>query len=190
MKATILDGFLQFSETAENIRNAIAHELENKCSVESFILRDMKIVHCTGCFGCWNKTPGMCVMKDDSAKIAYAIVNSDLLIFLTPITFGGYSSELKKALDRIICVILPFFTTINHETHHKARYAKYPKLMGIGVMPEKDAESEQIFSALICRNAINLHAPAHVAGILRLNQSMNEHRENIRTYCQTLTEAK
>jgi len=49
-----------------------------------------------GCFGCWNKTPGTCVMKDDSAKIAKAVVNSDLLIFLTPITFGGYSSELKK----------------------------------------------------------------------------------------------
>ena len=55
--------------------------------------RDMRAnpqCHCTGCFGCRNKTPGMRVMKDDSATIAKAFVNSNLLIFLTPLTFGGY----------------------------------------------------------------------------------------------------
>lgn len=96
MTAAILDGSLQDNEIYDNIRSSIAQELGNNWSVDSYVIRDMKIVHCMGCFGCWNKTPGTCVMKDDSAKIAKAVVNSDLLIFLTPITFGGYSSELKK----------------------------------------------------------------------------------------------
>lgn len=190
MKAIILDGFLQNSGVSESIRNAIEQELGNNFTVESFVLRNMKIVHCMGCFGCWVKTPGMCVMKDDSAAIVRTMVNSDLLIFFTPITFGGYSSELKKALDRMICVILPFFTTVNGETHHKPRYAKFPKLMGIGVLPEQDTEKEQIFSELIRRNAVNMHAPAHFAGILRLNQSFNENQQNIRNILQSVMEAK
>ncbi len=190
MNATILDGSLQHNEIYDNITNSIIRELGSKWSAESFVLRDMKIMHCVGCFGCWVKTPGMCVMKDDSAEIAKAVVNSDLLIFLTRITFGGYSSELKKALDRIICIISPFFATINGETHHKQRYIKYPKLVGIGVIPEQDTESEQIFSELVRRNAVNLHSPAHFAGILRLNQSMDEHRQNIRNYFRFVTEAK
>lgn len=189
MNAAILDGSLQHNEIYDNIRSSIAQELGNNWSVDSYVIRDMKIVHCVGCFGCWNKTPGSCVMKDDSAKIAKAVVNSDLLIFLTPITFGGYSSELKKALDRIICIVSPFFTTINGETHHKPRYIKYPKIMGIGVLPERDDESGKIFSELIRRNAINFHAPAHVAGILQLNQSMTEHEKDIRNYLKFITEA-
>jgi hypothetical protein len=96
---------------------------------------------------------------------------------------------LKKALDRIICIVSPFFIKINEETHHKPRYAKYPKIMGIGVLPEQDEESGHIFSELIHRNAINFHAPAHVAGILRLNQSMDEHQQNIRNYLKFITEA-
>jgi len=89
----------------------------------------------------------------------------------------------------MICVISPFFTTINGETHHKPRYAKFPKFMAIGVLPEHDDESEQIFSELIRRNAVNLHASAHVAGILKLNQSMDEHQQNIRNYLKFITEA-
>ncbi|OQX02116.1 MAG: hypothetical protein BWK80_58615 [Desulfobacteraceae bacterium IS3] len=189
MNAVILDGSLQHNEIYDNIRGSIAQELGNTWTVESFVLRDMKIVHCVGCFGCWNKTPGSCVMKDDSAKIVKAVVNSDLLIFLTPITFGGYSSELKKALDRIICIVSPFFIKINGETHHKPRYAKYPKLMGIGVLPERDNESGHIFSELIHRNAVNFHAPSYFTGILQLNQSMNEQEQNIRNYLKFITEA-
>ncbi len=190
MKAVILDGFLQHSETSESIRNAIEQELGNNLTVESFVLRDMKIVHCMGCFGCWVKTPGTCVMKDDSAKIDKALVSSDLLIFLTPITFGGYSSELKKAADRMLCILSPFFATINGETHHKARYDKFPKFMGIGVLPEHDKEKEQIFAELVRRNAVNFHTAAHCAGILRLNQSVDEHRQSIRNYFQSVMEGK
>ena len=35
--------------------------------VETFPLREMKLAHCLGCFGCWVKTPGMCV-EDDAGR--------------------------------------------------------------------------------------------------------------------------
>jgi multimeric flavodoxin WrbA len=103
---------------------------------------------------------------EDAEGIARAHTQSDLLVLLTPVTFGGYSSELKKALDRMICALLPFFQTVDGETHHRPRYDRYPKLLAIGVDSRRDEESERIFARLVERNAINLWAPAWAAGIL------------------------
>lgn len=50
---------------------------------------------------------------------------------------------------------------IEGEVHHKPRYERYPRLMGVGVLPQPDEESERIFTTLVSRNAINLHALAH-----------------------------
>lgn len=72
--------------------------------VEPFILHDMEIHH-WGCFGCWVQTPGVCVIDDAGRDVARAVIQSDLAVFLIPVTFGGYSSELKKAVDRLICLL-------------------------------------------------------------------------------------
>ena len=114
MKAVILNGSGKDDEALESIHNIIVNELTGiEWEVESFILRDLKIAYCLGCFECLLKTPGVCRFKDDGREIVRHIIQSDLFILFTPVTFGGYSAELKKALDRIICLILPFFMKIN-----------------------------------------------------------------------------
>ena len=77
--------------------------------VETFPLREMKLAHCLGCFDCWVKTPGMCVEADAGREIAKAIVRSDVTVLFTPVTFGGYSPELKKIVDRFVQLASPFF---------------------------------------------------------------------------------
>jgi multimeric flavodoxin WrbA len=119
-----------------------------------------------GCFGCWVKTPGICVIDDDGREIAKKAAQGDLLVYLTPVTFGGYSSELKKTLDRIIPVLLPYFTLINGEIHHQMRYTKRQRLAVIGVQASPDHESAQIFKTLVDRNALNVHSPAHGSSII------------------------
>ncbi len=110
-----------------------------------------------GCFVCWVKTPGICVKNDIARDIARDIVQSDVLIYLTPIVFGGYSSELKKAVDRSIPTILPFFKNIEGEIHHKARYKHYPNLLVLGFLNYSNPEYEKTFRYLVKRNAINMH---------------------------------
>jgi multimeric flavodoxin WrbA len=106
VKAVILNGSGKDDEALESIYNIIVNELTSiEWDVESFILRDLKIAYCVGCFECWVKTPGVCRFNDDGREIARQFIQSDLSIFFTPVTFGGYSAELKKALDRIICLI-------------------------------------------------------------------------------------
>ena len=45
-------------------------------------LSSLKIANCIGCYGCWTKTPGKCVIRDDAVKIYPDIAKSDkLLVF-------------------------------------------------------------------------------------------------------------
>lgn len=32
-------------------------------------LSALRIANCVGCFGCWTKTPGRCVIRDDAARV-------------------------------------------------------------------------------------------------------------------------
>lgn len=167
MKAVILNGSRQGDDATDTIHGLVADALAAKgWEVQPFILREMEIRHCVGCFGCWVQTPGVCLVNDSAREIARQFIQSDLVIFLTPLTFGGYSSELKKALDRIICLVSPLFMRIEREIHHQPRYERYPCLLGLGVLPQTDGESEEIFHTLVGRNAINMHAPAQGSAVI------------------------
>lgn len=182
MKALILDGSTEENFTLKIVHDVIIDEFKNMgWKVNSRVLRDLKIGSCYGCFKCWVQTPGICIIDDVERDIAKETIQSDLLIFLTPVTFGGYSSELKKAVDRLIPLIMPFFIKIDGEVHHKSRYERYPSLMGIGVLPNEDKESEQLFKTLVNRNAINFHSPTHTAGVIISNQDKELIREEIKT---------
>ncbi len=155
------------AEPLAEVERALAQALTKRaCTVESLRLREMSIAPCVGCFGCWIKTPGVCVIDDEGRLVTRHMIQSDVTVFLTPVVFGGYSSELKSALDRSIGLISPLFERIHGETHHKKRYGKYPRLLGIGVQQDVNEEESAIFEALVRRNAINLHAPKIVTRVI------------------------
>ena len=171
MKATILNGALAGDTFVDAVDAALQANLHDAgWAVTSWTLRAEKSAYCLGCFECWTVTPGLCRIDDTGRDVAASVIGSDLAIYLTPVTFGGYSSELKKAVDRIICLISPFFTRIDGEVHHRARYARYPDLLGIGCLPAPHLAQEQIFHTLIGRNAINMHAPAHSSAVIYRTQ--------------------
>ncbi len=183
MKAIILNGARNNDNALDSIHDIIVDELTDiGWEVASYALREYTIGHCVGCFGCWIKTPGICRFNDDAREIARQFIQSDLSVLYTPVTFGGYSAELKKALDRaLLCLVSPFFMKINGEVHHKPRYVRYPRLMGVGVLPHADKESEKIFKTVVKRNALNLHVPAHIAGVILSDQGTGKSRKHIKS---------
>lgn len=167
MKAVILDGSRNNDETVDAISQAVVEQLSSASwNVETIVLRHKRISGCIGCFGCWIQTPGICVIDDDGREIAKQAAQADLLIFLTPVTFGGYSSELKKALDRCLPVLLPYFTLVNGEVHHRMRYKRRQRLAVVGVQTSPDIGSTHIFETLVERNAVNFHSPAHGSAVI------------------------
>jgi hypothetical protein len=181
MKAVILNGSIGDETDVDSIHEVIVNELKGMAfEVESLVLRDIEVGHCLGCYGCYVRTPGICVNDDAGREIARRFIQSDLAVLLSPVTFGGYSSQLKKAVDRFLPLISPFFTRIDGEVNHLPRYEQYPRLIGVGVLPHRDEKAERLFTTLVGRNAIHLHAPAHVGGVILSGQDASAIRNDVR----------
>lgn len=182
MKVLILNGSKEGNDLLNTSQEVIEEELKGMgWQVDSLLLREMDIAPCLGCFECWVKTPGVCVINDAGRMIPEKIVQSDLMVFLTQITFGGYSPELKKALDRAtIPILLPFFRNVHGKTHHVMRYKRHPKLIVIGAFTKVDKESKTIFKELVSRNAINYDSPQKAVGIIYSDQSPDDVKKIIK----------
>lgn len=167
MKAVILSGLKNGSRDDQGVSRLLAEEISSLGhSADLLDLAEVRIAPCTGCFGCWVKTPGTCVIDDPGREVTRAALCCDLLVFLTNVTFGGYSSELKKAVDRMIPLLSPFFVRIGDEIHHRPRYPEYPPILGVGLLPSPDPVQEGIFRTLVGRNAVNYHSPFFEAAVV------------------------
>ncbi|MHA1770155.1 MAG: flavodoxin family protein [Candidatus Thorarchaeota archaeon] len=181
LHAVVLDGTLPTHDFASTVRREIRTILEtHDWTVEFIQLVDKEIADCTGCFHCWTKTPGKCIIDNDEAnEISCKMIRSDLAIYLTPVVYGGYSYLLKRVLDRSIGVVLPFFQKVHGETHHKRRYEKYPRVAMIGLLSQSDPVAEDLFVQLSKRNALNSWAPAHDAIVVIEDMTDDRVRENL-----------
>lgn len=166
MDTIILNGSLKHQHHLIPIQKILVEELGSAgWSTETILLNEVKIRSCLGCFKCWDTTPGICIQKDEAQDIVQKIIQSDLVIFLTPLTFGGYSSELKKIIERMLGLLLPGVTIIKGETHHLRRYERYPSLLAFGVTETQNEDEEQIFNTLIERHSLNFYPPKHRAEV-------------------------
>lgn len=86
------------------------------------VSNDGTIKNCIGCFGCWVKTPGACVIRDNYGDMGEWLAKSEEVIIISECFYGGYSPFVKNVLDRSISYIHPYFETRNNEMHHKKRY--------------------------------------------------------------------
>ncbi len=185
MKALILNGFHKGDGRWQEAAAILSGELKNRgWFCEEIRLCEVDIADCAGCFGCWTTTPGICLVDDAGREVAGRFAGSDLVVFLSPVTFGGYSSELKKALDRFIPLISPFFKKIQGEVHHRHRYDRYPALIGIGMTESGDEEEKRIFRKLLRRNVINLHNPKNAVGIIAEGEDPVRIREKVQGWLQ------
>ncbi len=119
-------------------------------------LSSLNIQNCKGCFGCWTRTPGKCVIRDDAVKIYPLIAKSDKVIYITRIKYGGYDTVMKTMLERAIPIQQAFIRILDGETHHLQRDValKDATIIGYGADTE---EEQQIFFKLIQRNSKNMN---------------------------------
>ena len=191
MRALILNGSNKNDAGGERVKAALVTELQaGGWEVEHILLCEQKIGNCAGDFFCWVRSPGVCNVDDDNRTIAAAIVHSDLVVYLTPVTFGGYSSALKRMVDHQIQNVSPFFAQIQGETHHQKRYGKYPDFLAVGWLDRPDAQAEAVFRSLAGRNAVNFFAKTAIAGLVFTHQSDDELRAQARGWLTDLRQRK
>ena len=67
-------------------------------TVQMLDIAHTNIHPCTGCIHCGYQGP--CVQKDDMETIRGAILDTDMLVFTTPLYYYGMSAQLKTLVDR------------------------------------------------------------------------------------------
>lgn len=153
-------------ETYRNKR-LIIHDLEPEEFAKQFpglgendtvLSKDSGISQCIGCFGCWIKTPSVCVIKDEYQKLGGLVCQSDEVILISRCVYGGYSLFVKNVLDRSIACLLPFFSIRNGEVHHTPRTENRPRFT-VHLYGDDITEAErETASKLVPANAVNLVA--------------------------------
>lgn len=92
-----------------------------QAEAEVLAVGKLHLLPCRGCFACWSKTPGKCVLQDDMAGVIEKILAADVLIWSFPLYYFGIPGQLKLLIDRQLPMSLPFMTD-NASGGHPSRY--------------------------------------------------------------------
>lgn len=107
MKIAILNGSPRKQNT-EAMVNAFAEGAkEAGHEVEILHVGKMKIAGCLGCEYCHGKGEGKCIQKDDMEKLMPAYLESDMIVFASPIYYFSMTAQLEAALQRVYCIGKP-----------------------------------------------------------------------------------
>ena len=126
MKILVINGSprMEGSNTIK-LTNAFVAGL-NDCTeneVETITIARSNIKPCLGCFGCWKRTPGKCVIDDDMEQHIQKYIAADLVIWSFPLYYLGVPSGTKAFMDRLLPTKLPIIeVTSANGNRHPERY--------------------------------------------------------------------
>ncbi len=104
MKITVITG----SPRKNGTSNYMADEFirgaeENGHNIYRFDSAKADVKNCISCNACQMGTRP-CIHKDDFVELREHLLNSDLVVFVTPIYYFGMTSSIKKVIDRFYSI--------------------------------------------------------------------------------------
>lgn len=97
-------------------------EATTDISIDEIDVCKLNINFCLGCFSCWNKTPGKCILNDDMNKVIERLLWADITIWSFPLYYYSVPSKLKTLIDRQLPMVHPFMTQDSESGSHPSRY--------------------------------------------------------------------
>lgn len=151
--------------------NLVIHDLEQEellSSIFPTLGDDIKIIsddgtikHCIGCFGCWIKTPAVCVIRDNYGDMGEYLSKCKTLTIISKCFYGGYSPFIKNVMDRSISYVHPYFEIRNKEIHHKNRYDTHFDLKVLFYGENISDKEKETAKKLVKANSTNLDCKSH-----------------------------
>ena len=87
------------------------NEERESISIDELHVASMELAACKGCFACWQKTPGVCCIKDDMQTVIGKLIEADLILWSFPLYYFNVPGILKNLIDRQLPMSLPFMSS-------------------------------------------------------------------------------
>lgn len=104
MKAVILFGSPRRDGNTRQLVNAFTETLRGRGDdVRVLYLNEMNIRACQGCLSC--SAEGICRINDDMKDVRKFILDSEILVYASPIYWSAPSGQLKIVMDRCLAFL-------------------------------------------------------------------------------------
>ena len=98
-------------------------------NVELISLQEYEIKLCTGCWNCWIKGTGQCILDDDMQLLIPKHDGCDMLVMAFPLYVDGMPALTKTFLERLTVEAHPYMIPGNYKTRHPRRKKKDQSLV-------------------------------------------------------------
>lgn len=107
MKILVLNGSPKQKSDTFRLTEAFLKGLNRRGEHDVTIIhvKEKQIAPCQGCFGCWQRMDGHCVIQDDQNAILDFYRDADVIIWSFPLYCYAMPSQLKAVLDRTIPLV-------------------------------------------------------------------------------------
>lgn len=131
MKVLVLNGSprAERSNTLQ-LAKAFLEGFPNDTEIEIVHIARLNIKPCLGCFSCWTKTPGKCVINDDMQTLYTKIEAADVIVESFPLYFFGMPSGFKAAVDRCLPFMKTYLGTDDKDGHSSFHELRDPAMYG------------------------------------------------------------
>ena len=156
MKILVLNGSPKEKSDTFRMTEAFLKGLNRNGEHEVNVIRviDKDIAPCRGCFGCWERMDGHCVIEDDQNAILDIYRDADIIIWSFPLYCYGMPSHLKAFLDRTIPLVKMKMVQEEDGTVRHVALADFSKIHTLVIcgcgFPDWDGNFDGL--KIMCRN--------------------------------------
>lgn len=156
MKILVLNGSPKEKSDTFRMTEAFLKGLNRNGEHEMNVIRviDKDIAPCRGCFGCWERMDGHCVIEDDQNAILDIYRDADIIIWSFPLYCYGMPSHLKAFLDRTIPLVKMKMVQEENGTVRHVALADFSKIHTLVIcgcgFPDWDGNFDGL--KIMCRN--------------------------------------
>ena len=156
MKILVLNGSPKEKSDTFRMTEAFLKGLNRNGEHEVNVIRviDKDIAPCQGCFGCWERMDGHCVIEDDQNAILDIYREADVIIWSFPLYCYGMPSHLKAFLDRTIPLVKMKMVQTEDGTVRHVALADFSKIHTLVIcgcgFPDWDGNFDGL--KIMCRN--------------------------------------
>ncbi len=159
MRILVLNGSPKKKSDTFRLTEAFLKGLNKEQNHEVDVINviEKNIAPCQGCFGCWQKQDGHCVIPDDQNAILDLYVKADVIIWSFPLYCYAMPSHLKALLDRTIPLVKMKMVEEKDGTVHHEALADFSKIHTLVIcgcgFPDWDGNFDGL--RLMCRVCFN-----------------------------------